>query len=196
MWAETLLGWEWDLVSDLMRYPIVLYCNGFNSDIPLYRYRWSGGFNGLEDLMAVRKASSLPGWHQLQINWAAAEEANKTSVNWEYGTNCGDWGLRAAQPNQMISLWYLDLSVIYIIYISIPRWPRNIAQQLQCARPGPTRIVGRVKFSLILGDWVLYTLKTLSSINITKETPILIFNNVLQCLCSYIYSAQTLATIG
>ena len=29
-------------------------------------------------------------------------------------------------PNQMISLWYLELS---IIYISIPRWLRNIAQQ-------------------------------------------------------------------
>ena len=29
----------------------------------------------------------------------------------------------------MISLWYLDLS---IIYISIPRWPRNIAQQFAC----------------------------------------------------------------
>ena len=41
--------------------------------------------------------------------------------------------------NKMISLWYLDLS---IIYISIPRWPRNIAQQ--CARwflPGWSRSV-------------------------------------------------------
>ena len=38
----------------------------------------------------------------------------------------GGWVSPSWLPNQMISLWYLDLS---IIYISIPRWPRNIAHQ-------------------------------------------------------------------